>query len=138
MHMYIFTQVTHACQWSRSTRALLMHLLRHADALDGGPQKCSAAPLAHLPLRQYEVALQHAHLALAILLETPARPWVCFLSLVQKLASQAEQLKQRSAACQIQRAFRHRICVAAAARRAEVWKEFPIRRVLSDVMQLIV
>lgn len=64
------------------------------------------AHLAALPLRQYEVALQHAGKVLASLLQQPVKPWICFAGSIRQIGEQSQALRERAAICTIQRAFR--------------------------------
>jgi len=67
-------------------------------------------------LKQYEITLQSARQVLASLLAQPAKPWICFSGLVEDIARQAGLLKDRSAACRIQRIFRRHLAANLASR----------------------
>lgn len=60
------------------------------------------------PLRQHEVALLNATKVLGGLLAQPAKPWLHFPDLIAALCQQSTALRERSAACRIQRAVRRR------------------------------
>lgn len=59
-----------------------------------------------LPLKQYEMTLQNAQRVLACLLEQPTRPWLYFPELVKELHQQTRALRERAAACKLQRFLR--------------------------------
>lgn len=59
-----------------------------------------------LPLKQYEMTLQNAQRVLACLLEQPTRPWLYFPELVKELHQQTRTLRERAAACKLQRFLR--------------------------------
>eukprot|EP00439_Symbiodinium_sp_Y106_P031801 s1753_g3.t2 len=84
------------------------------------PPIASAMQSSRLPLKQYELTLQNAQRVLASLLEQPAKPWVPFNALVDELSGQLSALRQRSAACVVQRAIRHSLARIAQKRAGQL------------------
>lgn len=76
-----------------------------------------------LPLKQYEVTLQNAQRVLEALLGRPAKPELPLAELIDGLGKSCSALRQRTAACRVQQAFRRHRAKRSVAKTSTRVKE---------------